>query len=189
MTYYVHTDDLSRPRHLPKSWRNVSGLHLLSDSELADLGWYPWENTPQPEHDEIHDYLAGSVEIQNGKAVQVWTPTRREAIPSVDQITSDAANAIKQAAGDTITSAYPIYKQINMTARAAQLLGIRNERPLTEDEIAEQHFLEAVLAWVTMQRSESNRLEAVIEAIRLDDALDNDIKRLNIRAITFTAVA
>jgi hypothetical protein len=30
------------PRALPKAWRNISGLHFLSDPELAALGWLPW---------------------------------------------------------------------------------------------------------------------------------------------------
>lgn len=30
------------PRSLPKSWKNISGLNLLGNTELAQLGWLPW---------------------------------------------------------------------------------------------------------------------------------------------------
>jgi len=30
---------------LPKSWRNVSGLHLASDTELKEKGWLPFTET------------------------------------------------------------------------------------------------------------------------------------------------
>ena len=34
------------PRSLPKSWRNVSGLHLASDAELKEKGWLPFVEQP-----------------------------------------------------------------------------------------------------------------------------------------------
>ena len=33
------------PRSLPKSWRNVSGLHLATDAELKEKGWIPFSET------------------------------------------------------------------------------------------------------------------------------------------------
>ena len=30
---------------LPKSWRNVSGLHLATDAELKEKGWLPFTET------------------------------------------------------------------------------------------------------------------------------------------------
>ena len=33
------------PRSLPKSWRNVSGLHLTTDAELKEKGWLPYSET------------------------------------------------------------------------------------------------------------------------------------------------
>lgn len=33
------------PRSLPKSWRNVSGLHLATDAELKEKGWLPYSDT------------------------------------------------------------------------------------------------------------------------------------------------
>ena len=31
---------------VPKSWRNVSGLHLASDAELKEKGWLPFVEEP-----------------------------------------------------------------------------------------------------------------------------------------------
>ena len=33
------------PKTLPKSWRNVSGLHLTTDAELKEKGWLPYSET------------------------------------------------------------------------------------------------------------------------------------------------
>ena len=33
------------PKTLPKSWRNVSGLHLATDAELKEKGWLPYSET------------------------------------------------------------------------------------------------------------------------------------------------
>lgn len=30
------------PKALPKSWGNTSGFNLMSDVELAEIGWLPW---------------------------------------------------------------------------------------------------------------------------------------------------
>lgn len=38
------------PKGLPKSWGNTSGFNLMSDTELAQFGWFPWRfvETPSP---------------------------------------------------------------------------------------------------------------------------------------------
>jgi len=33
------------PKSLPKSWRNVSGLHLATNAELKEKGWLPYSDT------------------------------------------------------------------------------------------------------------------------------------------------
>ena len=188
MTYYVHTDDMNRPRHLPKAWRNVSGLHLLSDAELRQLGWYPWQDTPHPEHDVIHDYLEGSVEIQGDKAVQVWTPTRRPVIPTVEQLVSDRVRAIKAAAGEAILERLPYHRQLNYHQRAIELLDIRRQRELTEQEAADYAHILSERDWLEAMRAQSNRLEAEIATIAASDMSD-DQKRTAIAALKFEAVA
>lgn len=188
MTYYVHTDDLSRPIRLPKSWRNVSGLNLLSAAELAALGWYPWQETPQPDHDAIHEYLESSVEIQGERAVQVWTQTRREIIPTVDQMVADQIGAIKTAAGEAILARLPYYRQLNFHQRAIELLDIRRQRELTEQELADHAHILAERDWLESIRTESNRLEAEVLTIAATD-LSDDQKRTAISAIRFEAVA
>jgi hypothetical protein len=187
MTYYVHTDDL-RPRQLPKSWHNVSGLNLLSDAELRDLGWYPWENTPQPEHDLIHQYLEGSVEIQGDKAVQVWTPTRRAVIPTVEQVATDQVRIIKSAAGEAILARLPYHRQLNFQQRAIELLDTRRQRELTAQELADYEHIVAERNWLESMRAESNRLEGGVAAIVAAQDLTDDEKRTAIATLTFEAL-
>lgn len=188
MTYYVHTDDLNRPKRLPKSWRNVSGLNLLSDAELRDLGWYSWQDTPHPEHDLIHEYLEASVEIQGDLAVQVWTPTRRETIPTVERLAEDQVSSIKSAAGELILARLPYYRQLNFHQTAIELLDIRRQRELTDEESAGYHHIMVERDWLESMRAESNRLETEIAAIVAAD-LPDDEKRTAIAALTFETVA
>ena len=46
MIRYFHVENgqiQQGPRQLPKAWRNISGLDLLSDADLKPLGWLPEE--------------------------------------------------------------------------------------------------------------------------------------------------
>ena len=47
MTGYALVEDgaVTKVGGLPKSWRNVSGLHLASDAELKEKGWLPFTET------------------------------------------------------------------------------------------------------------------------------------------------
>ena len=187
MTYYCHTDDLDRPGFLPKSWRNVSGLDKLDDTELAKLGWYPFEPTDQPSVDDLHDYLQSEIRVENSRAKQFWTNHRREQIPSVESMVQDQVRVVKEACGEAILAEYPTHKQINFTARATELLKNRNERDLTDEELREQKDLEGVWSWVNRQRDRSNVLEDAINAIATGAGSDDE-KRLNVQAIRFEAV-
>ena len=40
--YVQNNQIVDGPKGLPKSWGNTSGFNLLSDPELAALGWLPW---------------------------------------------------------------------------------------------------------------------------------------------------
>ena len=47
MSNYALVEDgaVTKVGGLPKSWRNVSGLHLSSDAELKEKGWLPFTET------------------------------------------------------------------------------------------------------------------------------------------------
>jgi len=184
MAFYAHKDSLARPQRLPKSWRNVSGLNLLSDAELLELGWYPWEGADQPEHDTIHEYLESTTELQDGKAVQVWAVKRREIIPSVERVAEDTVRALKAAAGETILARLPYHRQLNYQQRAIELLDIRRQRELTEQEMADYDHIMAERDWLDAVRAESNRLEAEIASIAASE-LSDDEKRVAIAALSF----
>ena len=59
MSNYALVEDgaVTKVGGLPKSWRNVSGLHLASDAELKEKGWLPFTETVV----EISKY-----EVKNG---------------------------------------------------------------------------------------------------------------------------
>jgi len=42
----VEDGEVTKVGGLPKSWRNVSGLHLASDAELKEKGWLPFVEQP-----------------------------------------------------------------------------------------------------------------------------------------------
>ena len=47
MSGYALVEDgaVTKVGSLPKSWRNVSGLHLASEAELKEKGWLPFTET------------------------------------------------------------------------------------------------------------------------------------------------
>jgi len=57
------------PRPLYKSWRNVSGLHLMPDEKLKELGWLPWEEV-HIDYDYKLSYRDGYIiDIQADKVI------------------------------------------------------------------------------------------------------------------------
>jgi hypothetical protein len=181
MTYYVHIDNPTIVRTIPASWRNISGLNTLEPEQLLELGWYPWVSTPYPVYDELHSFLQNGTLIQDGVL-------RREQIPSVDAVATEQINTIKAATGAVILERYPLYSQLNYTARATTLLTIAAQRDLTSEELLEQESINAVWGWINAQRAESNRLEALIEGIRADSNITEDEQRTSIASIVYTAI-
>ena len=66
---FVENDKLVYAGHLPKSWRNVSGLEHLDDAGLAKIGWLPMEEI-HPEYDELtHRREGQDMDVQADKVV------------------------------------------------------------------------------------------------------------------------
>jgi hypothetical protein len=74
MANYVYINDGQIEEYydiIPTSWRNVSGLNLLSKQELLTLGWYPVENLPEI-YDSTTSYIAGyTYEIHSDHVKQI----------------------------------------------------------------------------------------------------------------------
>lgn len=73
------------PRALPRSWRNISGLHLLGETtegraNLAAYGWYPWDNTKPNLDFETHkvSWDGASHSIVDSLARPSWTIETRD---------------------------------------------------------------------------------------------------------------
>jgi hypothetical protein len=57
------------PKSLPKSWRNISGLHHLDSQGLKDLGWLPFNTVVTDGEVEVNT----TVEIMEDEVVQTIT--------------------------------------------------------------------------------------------------------------------
>ena len=95
---------------------------------------------------EIPDNVECGWVIQGG----VWS----------DPLSEDKRKAaIKAKASAIILARIPLWKQINMTARYAELQGKYFILPLSQDRV-EMDALEAIYAWVKAVRKHSDDLEA-----------------------------
>ncbi len=76
------------PQEIPRNWRNVSGLNLLSPKELLEQGWYPVEYVTIPYNNTSH-YVAGhNLGVQSDKV----TLTDRIATYTRFQLESNTMN-------------------------------------------------------------------------------------------------
>lgn len=71
------------PTVLPSSWRNVSGLNLMSDAELAAIGWLPVDEVRPPlgRYEEYQDTPV--VAVANGRVTITHVPYVRMALHEV----------------------------------------------------------------------------------------------------------
>jgi len=96
------------PRSLPKAWRNVSGLHFLSDADLKPLGWLPEEKIGFAPFDPVTQIRTGLVtDIQAAKVVSTYTVRAKTAQEITDEaeVAAEAdvgAEPIREALVDTL---------------------------------------------------------------------------------------
>ena len=95
---YVINNQPSEPRDLPQNWLNISNFNLLSPSELAARGWYPFNPATTPTFNESTQKLVES-RIFTGTAVnQTW-----QVVNLTQQEQIAFATARLQAIGQAIT--------------------------------------------------------------------------------------
>lgn len=187
---FVHQDDPSRVQLLPESWRNVSGLNLMSMGDLNALGWFPFEDTPRPSHNSIHNFLLGSISFEDQVAKRVWTVTRKSSIPSVEDFAAERLEKINSDCSEVILKRLPIYKQLNYQGRALELTekyAVEGTN-LAPEELMQVAYIRGEWIWLNAQRAESNRLEGVIIGIVEDGVLSDDDKRNAISLLEFEEV-
>lgn len=184
---YIHIKE-QIPMRLPKSWRNISGLSNLDLQSLINLGWYPIQETTRPEFDEIHETSKKHYIFNDTHAIEQWEVKRKESIPSVDEIKQSQIAQVKTNCGAIIINTFPEYKQRNLMARFIELMTIKDERELTQEELIEIKLMQDSWSWIKRQRIESNRLENEIIEITKNDTLTDDEKRIQISKIEFNEV-
>jgi hypothetical protein len=80
MSKYCFVEDgviTDGPKNLPQSWENISGLNLLNDPELRELGWLPYINEI-PNYDEetynpIIQYLTHESVVGYSEVTETYT--------------------------------------------------------------------------------------------------------------------
>lgn len=143
----------SVPRRLPRSWRNISGLHLLDDAKLAELGWLPVLLVDLG--GDVHEdttYEVGADSVTATKIYRAFSPQE-----IADQEAAQAAR-IKQAARDLISTHIPIEDQVTMIRRGVSLERKDRRGQANAAEQAEILQLETVSQWADDVHSEAKRL-------------------------------
>lgn len=101
----------------------------------------------------VYDELFEKPTVVDGKPVIVDRPD--------SEIKERYIAAVKEEASKRITTRFPLYKQINMNARGAELLKNKIINGFwTPEEEAEQFMLQMAFDWVKQVRLASNQLEA-----------------------------
>jgi len=89
---------VERHDSLPKSWRNVSGLHLLDDqSSLNDLGWYIVTKV-SPDFDSTLQYITDYQYDFSDNAVYetpVFTDIVQSTLPTEEELFQTALTALR----------------------------------------------------------------------------------------------
>lgn len=93
-------------------------------------------------------------------------PTWEWSDAGIESLRACRIGEVKAEAGRRILERYPTWKQANMNMRATELVDIRLDRELTEDETAERAAMLSAAAWIKEVRAASD----VIEASLPDDA-------------------
>lgn len=82
--------------------------------------------------------------------------------PTLEEAIGNKIDFIKNEAGRIIVSKYPEWKQRNLSARFIELL---DKGDLSEDEQKEKDAIYSVWDWVKNIRSQSDNMEAEVEAM------------------------
>jgi len=71
--YIENSEIIEGPKTLPKSWRNVSGLHNATDERLLELGWLPYVDDGAPEYDTDTQYVTAENVVGESAVTKTYT--------------------------------------------------------------------------------------------------------------------
>jgi len=82
-TYIQDGKIIEGPRPLPKSWGNISGLHLLGKTaegrdRLKLLGWLPYEDVKPPFDPKAQSLAHDGYEVKGDKVISNYLVTDRD---------------------------------------------------------------------------------------------------------------
>lgn len=79
------------PTSVPKSWKNITGFHLMSDAELKLHGWLPW-NFIEISVDSDEVYGQSIIEITADAVVETQTKRKKTADELAEESRQKAEN-------------------------------------------------------------------------------------------------
>ena len=131
------------PIALPRSWKNISGLDMLSDSDLEVFGWYP---VTQPALDESFQTYSNIVFADGVASMTVVDTSLENAISfrltQIEQHAAGLVNSIVEDAAPVKMASWPFkeaealaYLASNDEADAEKLLIEANYRNITLDAL------------------------------------------------------
>lgn len=155
-----------------QDWVLIAGHFPVGDG-IAPANWCELASEEEREAHGVFEGLAASdpepglkvlglgVQDEGGRPREVWLTEAYEP-EEINALRAATVVAVKVEASRRILSVYPLWRQSNMTKRACEIVDIRIDRALTEEEEAERQALKAAAAWVDTVRAASDDIEALI---------------------------
>lgn len=130
-----------------------------SEEERAAAGVAALVETPRPTGCRVDGWTVADVD---GQPTQVWTWSPY-ADADLTALRAAAVAAVKAEASARILAAFPMWKQMNLNARATELTNaLAANGAYTEAEAIEALRLQAVWAWIRSVRAASDSIEAAL---------------------------
>ena len=151
------------PRTLPKNWKNISNLNVLSDARLKALGWLPVLEV-KPDYDpRIQSRSGPALTVEADQVTAVWTVAER---PLAEVQESLVANLSRQT-GDDIAQAAPVEEQIN-----AILAALKHWQGKSADALMTMAEVNAISEAVdSRRRDHKQKKNAILAATTLAEAV------------------
>jgi hypothetical protein len=110
MANFVHVENGNITEYhdkIPKNWRNISGLDLMTPEERLGLGWY-WVENISDAHDPDTQYIAGyTYDILADKVIQtpqIVSYTEEELAQRVQEQVENVMNALREERNRLLTA-------------------------------------------------------------------------------------
>lgn len=95
MLYCKITEEgVTGPQNLPINYENFSGFDTFTTEQVKEYGWYPYEESPMPAHDQRTQNATSKIVLIDGIAKVVWTVKQKSA-EQIEQETEEAWSGVR----------------------------------------------------------------------------------------------